>query len=132
MNMHKSPLPPPDDLSSLAQRLRSLPPPAVPDDLHAALVSAIPLRAAPVAVVRAKARWLITGGMVAAVVATVLFASHARQDRVAQRPSSRKLLTTPPVAAPRAHVDPQQSNPKNPNPEETDPCNILPPLGSWR
>lgn len=128
MNMHESPLPPPDEFPSIVGRLRSMPPPAVPDELQAALVSAIPVRAAPLAAAPmvsawAKARGSIAGGMVtAAAVAALLFSSHARPNRVAQKPNS--LIH---------RVD---SHPIAPildrNPQETDPCNILPPLGNWR
>ena len=100
-----------------------MPPPDVPDGLQAALLSAIPVRAAPIVSALAKARWSIAAGMVtAAAVATLLFSSHARPDRVAHKPNSLTHRVMAPSIAP---------SPRH-NRQETDPCNILPPLGVWR
>ncbi len=110
------------DPRPLEERLRNLPPPAVPPYLRERILSAAPrFQPAPKRVRRAL-WWSVAGSSAAA--AAVLAAFLLPLDRAGRLPATREPATAPPDY----HVLYAATT----DPKETDPCYVLPPLPEWR
>lgn len=96
----------------------------MPDGLQSKLVAAIPARsAAPARAAPAIARWATaTGALAAAALMALLFLPQGDKASVVQKPQATTDRST------ASNTSPFTDH----NPQETDPCNILPPLGDWR
>lgn len=96
----------------------------MPDGLQAKLVAAIPARStAPARAAPTIARWaMATGALAAAALIALLFSQRGEQGGVAQMPQAITARSTARNAS--SLIDHKH--------QETDPCNILPPLGDWR
>ena len=130
--------------------VRAAPPAAAP--IVSAPTVFAPIVSAPIVSARTKAQYFLAGATLAATIAAFLFSAQARPDHVARMPNARTDRVVSPAVAPvptvmspvrppaivrptaiRPTVRPPTAAPLiDRNPKETDPCNILPPLGDWR
>ena len=113
------------DEQNLEKRLRDLPPPPIPDGLETRLLAGIP--SAPPARApdpRSRKRRMALGA-IGAIAAAILLAIVL--IRAPDRSSSRKILSK---RATDRDVQARFIQPR-PNPRETRPCDIFPPLDSY-
>ena len=112
------------DRRSLEERLRLLPPPAVPPHLRERILAGAPTFGLESK--RARPAWLrwSAGGLIAAA-AVVLAALLLPLDRSGRRP-----VVEGPSAPVPSH--PGVLYAATADPRETDPCYVLPPLPDWR
>ena len=108
------------ELLELEARLRRLPQPMVPPGLEGKLLDAIPERVSGPIAGRALL-WRRIVPAAAAVAATVAIAILVKESKVSSRrtPTADMRATSPEYVLAQKTVQ---------NPEETNPCNILPPL----
>lgn len=106
----------------IAKQLRRLPVPSAPEELEAKLIRAIPARFDFVPTWSRLLRWPVAATFAVVCVALVLLWPPAR--RVAPQVNTKVAANQP--------AEPRSSLPTDHNPQETNPCNIFPPLADWR
>jgi hypothetical protein len=108
--------------ADLTERLRRLPVPPAPEELESKLLAAIPARFGRTEVRSRSRRWPIAAGALAAAAAAYfLLWPLAHQT---DQPTKTKTVAIK-SSVPRSKFHQH-------DPQETDPCNIFPPLANWR